>query len=102
MSREAKEECDLFIADMDWHYVCLFENRNEDPAQRGSIKFFATATNIVTAARTTTDEFVYYASLKTALPLNVVPPLKWLIPLSIDVMKQRVAPIDRVYQLEVL
>jgi hypothetical protein len=78
MSREFQEEAGLFIPAKDWiHTITLTE-----PAHDSKLYVFR-ADGDVEAAESKTDEQVFTGFARD-LPGNVLPSLRWLVPLSND------------------
>ena len=84
MVREAFEECHLFSKVNDWIPVATLRH------SEWNIEVFTTVhTQNPHLLRTKTDEFVSWVDIQK-LPPNVLPNLSWLIPLSRDVLQNRV------------
>lgn len=83
MIREAFEECHLFSRVADWLPVASLKH------PEWHIEVFTTVhTQNPHMLQTKTDEFVSWVSINK-LPLNIIPNLSWLIPLSKDVLQNR-------------
>lgn len=85
MQREFKEEAGLDIAD--WTPFCVLTGNDAAYVDKGTefeVHFFSAFDDEVYNVKTIETEVVSYYSVDYMSPLNLIPNLKWLIPLALE------------------
>ena len=78
MVREFKEETGLDSTPESWIHAITHMGPDYE------IRFFITFVADIRQARTTTDEALYVQAVENLPKMNVIPNLRWMIPLCLD------------------
>lgn len=82
MTREFKEETGLEVPPESWRHAITFVGTDYE------LRFFTTISADIRTARTTTDEPLFVVRTEGLPKLDVIPNLRWVIPLCLDPVVQ--------------